>query len=143
MFVYSLPVPKTLTFSPFQVALALNDKNVPPLDAFLESVMPGVHQRFVAMEGSAKKLERNVLSRLDKLDTSVEKGFTDLNETNRERDSQLALHLMMMAGGLVSPASPTAQQQPPATNRWPPTSPQRQLLAPSPSLAGDGGSRHH
>jgi hypothetical protein len=123
--------------------VALDDENVSPLDATLESVMPGVHQRFVALEGHVKKQEREMIVRLDKLDTSIEKGFTDLQETNRGRDTLLAHHLMMMAGGLVSPASPTAQQQPPETNRWPPTSPPRRLLAPSPSLAGDGGSRHH
>ena len=36
--------------------VALNDENVSPLDATLESVMPGVHQRFVATDGHVKAL---------------------------------------------------------------------------------------
>jgi hypothetical protein len=38
--------------------VALNDNNVLPLDATLESVMPGVHQRFVAMDGTVTTLDQ-------------------------------------------------------------------------------------
>ncbi len=42
--------------------VALNDENVSPLDATLESVMPGVHQRFVATDGHVKALDQKIVS---------------------------------------------------------------------------------
>jgi hypothetical protein len=49
--------------------VALNDENVSPLDATLESDMPGVHQRFVAMDGTLKTLDQKIVSGFEKLDT--------------------------------------------------------------------------
>jgi hypothetical protein len=70
--------------------VALNDENVLPRDATLESVMPKVHQRFVAMDGTLKALDRKVVSGFEKLDTKVD-GLADhficLQANNRERDA--------------------------------------------------------
>ena len=86
--------------------VALNDENVSPLDATLESVMPGVHQRFVAMDGTLKTLDRKVVSGFEKLDTIDTKvdGLADhfnyLQVNNRERDAKLAEHLWRLTARL-------------------------------------------
>jgi hypothetical protein len=87
-----------------------NDKNVSPLDAALESTMPRVHQHFVAMEGHVKRLDRGMSSRFDKLETSFQDSFNNLQEYNQGRNLQHAENLRMMAARLDSPASPTLQQ---------------------------------
>jgi hypothetical protein len=79
--------------------VALDDENVSPIDATLESVMPGGHQRSVAMKGLVKKLDRGMRSRFDKLETVVQDSFTNLQEYNRGRNVQLADHLRMTAQG--------------------------------------------
>ncbi len=101
--------------------VALDDENVSPLDATLESVMPGVHQRFVAMDGTVKTLDRKIVAGFDKLDTKVDglaDHFTDLQADNRERDAKLADSLWALAERLGTPAgspplfsAPTRRQQ--------------------------------
>jgi hypothetical protein len=86
--------------------VALNDDNVSPLDAALESVMPGVHQRFVAMDGTVKTLDRKIVSGFNKLDTKVDglaDHFTDLERYNQERDAKLADNLQAVAARLGTP----------------------------------------
>jgi hypothetical protein len=126
--------------------VALDDENVSPLDATLESVMPGVHQRFVALEGHVKTLNRGVTSSFDQLKTMVQDGFqagfTALHEYNRERDSQLAARLHTMAEGLALPSPSIGAGAP-----FPPRRRQQQQQE-SPSPAGDvtppsPGPRHH
>jgi hypothetical protein len=79
-----------------KMQVALDDENVSSLDATLESVMPGVHQRFVAMDGTLNTLDRKVVAgfdKLDKLDTKVDglaDLFIDLQANNRERDASQA-----------------------------------------------------
>ena len=85
--------------------VALDDENISPLNATLESVMPGVHQRFMVMEGHVKSLDRGMISRFDKLEIMVQDSFKALQDYNRERDDRLADHHLMMAARLVSPGS--------------------------------------
>ncbi len=87
--------------------VALNDDNVSPIDAALESVMPGVHQRFVAMDGTVKTLDRKIVAGVDKLDAKVDglaDHLTDLQADNRERDAKLADSLWALAERLGTPA---------------------------------------
>lgn len=65
--------------------------------------MPGVHQRFVAMEGHMKAQDRGMNSRFDKFETMVRDSLTALQNYTRERDNQLADYHVMMAARLVSP----------------------------------------
>jgi hypothetical protein len=77
-----------------------NDENVSLLDVTLESVMPGVHQRFVAMDGTLKTLDRKIMSGFEKLDTKVDglaDHFNHLQANNRERDGNYADHLRTLA----------------------------------------------
>jgi hypothetical protein len=111
--------------------VALNDENVSPLDAALESVMPGVHQRFVAMEGTVNTLDRNVVSGFEKLGTKVNglaDLFTDLQANNRERDAKLADSLRTLAERLGTPAESTPPFSPPT---------RRQQQVQSPTRGGD------
>jgi hypothetical protein len=116
-----------------KMQVVLDDKNVSPLDATLESVMPGVHQRFVAMDGTLNTLDRKVVAgfdKLDKLDTKVDgltDLFIDLQANNRECDAKLADSLRTLAERLYTPAEST-----------PPFSPQtrRQQQVQSPSRGG-------
>jgi hypothetical protein len=107
-----------------KMQVALNDENVSPLDATLESIMPGVHQRFVAMDGTLKTLDRKVVSgfqKLDTIDTKVD-GLVDhfnyLQGNNQERDGNYADHLRTLAarlragdGSFPPPFSPPTRQQ--------------------------------
>jgi hypothetical protein len=117
--------------------VALNDKNVSPLDATLESVMPGVHQRFVAMDGTLKTLDRKIVSGFDKLDTIDNKvdGLADhfnyLQANNRERDGNCADHLRTLAARL---RAGDGSSPPPLS---PPTRPQQQQVQQSPNRVGD------
>jgi hypothetical protein len=112
----------------------LDDENVSPLDTALESVVPGVHQHFVAMDGTLNTLDRKVVAgfdKLDKLDTKVDglvDLFNDLQANNRERDAKLADSLWTLAERLGTPAVST-----------PPFSPQtrRQQQVQSPSRGGN------
>ena len=116
-----------------KMQVTLNDKNVSPLDATLESVMPGVHQRFVVMEGHVNKLDRNLVSGFENLEGKVDGlagHFTDLLAYNRERDAQLADHLMMIAARLGTPSGSTSTLRP-----FSPPRPQQVLQ--SPSRGGD------
>jgi hypothetical protein len=96
-----------------KMQVALDEENVSPLDATLESVMPGVHQRFVAVDGSVKMLDRKIAAgfdKLDQLDTKVDglaDHFTDLQADNRERDAKLADSLRALAERLGTPAGST------------------------------------
>jgi hypothetical protein len=123
--------------------VALNDENVSPLDATLESVMPGVHQRFVATDGHVKALDRKIVSGFEKLDDKVDAladHFTDLQAYNRERDLELADTLRSIAARLGTPAGSTLS--PPRTTR------PQQVQSPSrggdqqPSPSPDGARRH-
>jgi hypothetical protein len=90
--------------------VALDDKNVSPLDATLESGMPGMHQRFVAMDGTVKTLDRKILAGIDKLDTKVDglaNHFTDLQADKRERNAKLVDSLWALAERLGTPAGST------------------------------------
>jgi hypothetical protein len=58
-----------------KMQVALDDKNVSSLDATLEFILPGVHQRFMAMEGYVKQLDRGMISCFEKLETMVQEGF--------------------------------------------------------------------
>jgi hypothetical protein len=103
--------------------LVLDGENVLLLDATLESVMPGVHQRFVAMDGTVNTLDRNVASGFEKLGTKVDglaDLFTDLQANNRERDAQLADSLRTLAERLGTPAKSTPSF---ASNKTTTTSP--------------------
>ncbi len=117
--------------------VALNDENVSPLDATLESVMPGVHQRFVAMDGTLKTLDRKIVSGFEKLDTIDTKvdGLADhfnyLQANNRERDGNYADHLRTLAARL---RAGDGSSPPPFS---PPTRPQQQVQQQSPSRVGD------
>jgi hypothetical protein len=117
--------------------VALNDKNVSPLDAILESVMPRVHQRFVAIDGTLKRLDRKVVSGFEKLatiDTKVD-GLADhfiyLQANNQERDGNYADHLRTLAARL---RAGDGSSPPPFS---PPTRPQQQQVQQSPSRVGD------
>jgi hypothetical protein len=70
--------------------------------------MPGVHQRFVAMDGTVNMLDRNVASGFEKLGTKVDglaDLFTDLQANNQERDAKLADSLRTLAERLGTPAN--------------------------------------
>jgi hypothetical protein len=112
--------------------VALNDENVSHLDATLESVMPGVHQRFVTMDGTVNTQDRNhVASGFEKLGTKVDglaDLFTDLQANNRERDAKLADSLRTLAERLGTPAESTLHFSPPT---------RRQQQVQSPSRGGD------
>ena len=114
--------------------VALNDENVSPLDATLESVMPGVHQRFVAMDSTLKTLDRKIVSGFEKLDTKVD-GMADhfnyLQANNRERDGNYADLLRTLAARL---RAGDGSSPPPFS---PPTRPQQQVQQQSPSCVGD------
>jgi hypothetical protein len=121
-----------------KMQVELNDKNVSPLDATLESVMPGVHQRFVAMDGTLKTLDRKIVSGFEKLDTIDTKvdGLADhfnyLQANNRERDGNYADHLRTLAARL---RTGDGSSPPPFS---PPTRPQQQQVQQqSPSCVGD------
>ena len=114
--------------------VALNDENVLPLDRTLESVINGVHQRFVAMDGTLKTLDRKIVSGFEKLDTKVD-GMADhfnyLQANNRERDGNYADLLRTLAARLRAGdgSSPLPFS--------PPTRPQQQVQQQSPSRVGD------
>jgi hypothetical protein len=68
--------------------------------------MPGVHQRFVAMDGTVKTLDQKIVSGFNKLDTKVDglaDHFTDLQRYNQERDAKLADNLQAVAARLSTP----------------------------------------
>jgi hypothetical protein len=123
--------------------VALDDENFSPLDATLESVMPGVHQRFVAMEGHVKTLSRGMNSGKEQLKTmvqGVQDGFKSQADYNRGRDSNLSNVLLTMAAGFRPAASSTS------TSTFPPPNQQERQQSPSP--AGDvtspsPGPRNH
>jgi hypothetical protein len=99
-----------------KMQVALDDKNVSPLDAALESIMPRVHQRFVAMDGTLKTLDQKVVSGFEKLDTKVNglaDLFTDLQANNQERYAKLADSLRTLAERLGTPAESTPPFSPP------------------------------
>jgi hypothetical protein len=90
-----------------KMQVALCDKNVSPLDATLESVMPGVHQPFMAMKGHVKRLDCGMSSCFDKLETIFQDSLRSLQEYNQGRNVQHAENLRMMTARLDLPASPT------------------------------------
>jgi hypothetical protein len=120
-----------------KMQVALNDKNVSPLDAALESVMPGVHQRFLSMDGTLKTLDRKIVSgfeKLDNIDTKVD-GMADhfnyLQANNQECDGNYADHLRTLAARL---RAGDGSSPPPFS---PPTRPQQQVQQQLPSRVGD------
>jgi hypothetical protein len=119
-----------------KMQVALNDENVSPLDATLESVMPGVHQRFVALDGTLKTLDWKIVSGFEKLDTIDTKvdGMADhfnyLQANNQERNGNYADHLRTLAARL---RAGDGSSPPPFL---PPTRPQ-QVQQQSPSCVGD------
>jgi hypothetical protein len=100
--------------------VALNDKNVSPLDATLESVMPGVHQHFVAMDGSMKTVDRKIVSGFEKLDTKVDglaDHFTCLQANNQEHDANFADHLRALTARLRASTRSPSPISPPTTRQ--------------------------
>jgi hypothetical protein len=98
--------------------VALNDENVSTLDATLESVMPGLHQGFVAMDGSMKTLDQKIVSGFEKLDTKVDglaDHFTGLQANNQERNANLADKLWTLAARLRASAGSPSPFLPPTT----------------------------
>jgi hypothetical protein len=104
--------------------VALNDKNVSPLDGTVALVMPGVHRRFMAMDGTVKTLDPKIVSGFEKLDTKVDglaDHFTDLQRYNQEGDAKLGDNLQAVVARLGTPVG-----SPPLFS--PPTRPQQVQL---------------
>jgi hypothetical protein len=99
--------------------------------------MPGVHQRFLAMDGTLKTLDQKIVSGFEKRDTIDTKvdGLADhfnyLQANNRERDGNYADHLQTLAARL---RAGDGSSPPPFS---PPTRPQQQVQQQSPSRVGD------
>jgi hypothetical protein len=118
--------------------------------------MPGVHQGFVAMDGTLNTLDRKVVvgfDKLDKLDTKVDglaDLFIDLQANNRERDAKLVDSLRTVAERLGTPAESTPPFSPPTRRQQQVQLPRRggdnQPSLPSPANAARGHRmvpKHH
>jgi hypothetical protein len=64
--------------------------------------MPGMHQRFVVVEGAVRSLDRQVQTGFTDLGKLVNDGFVAVTNANRERDSKLAAAYVAMAASLGS-----------------------------------------
>jgi hypothetical protein len=82
--------------------VALHDENVSPLDATLESVMPGVHQRFVAMDGTVKTLDRKIVAGFDSLIslTPMWMAWRNTSLTSRRTTESATPSLRIVSGRL-------------------------------------------
>jgi hypothetical protein len=112
-----------------QQALSSNAQN--PLDANVESVLPGVHHRFEVLTSMTNGLESkltNLDATVTNMSVSLETAVTSLHqivESLERRDEQLASHFLQMAGRLApptgSPPSPSPSPSLPPPRREPTT----------------------
>lgn len=127
--------------------VVLSDKYILPLDVALESILPGVHRHFVAMEGHLKQDPGpwNLLSPWQQA-WDHGPGWLSSRLCGPPRVQPRVWcpacwdHLLQVAARLVLPAS-TFQAPALTTNLWSPTTRQQQAQQ-LPSLAGDS-LRHH
>ncbi|CAB9531148.1 unknown protein [Seminavis robusta] len=80
-----MPIFKLPIFLEFKEEMRLKLETAEdPLDASLEKVMPGVHQRFVANYKATSDLERKFDTRIDQLQQVVVDGFQQLYDNQQE-----------------------------------------------------------
>ncbi len=110
-----------------QQALSSNVQN--PLDANVESVLPGVHHQFEVLTNVTNGLDSkitNVDATVTNMLVSVETAVTSLHhiiQSLERRDVELASHFLQMAGRLAPKGSPPSLpghvESPPGGRREP------------------------
>jgi hypothetical protein len=148
-------------FAPFylqnfkrRLSLTLNDEHS-PLDASLESVMPGMHQRLVVVERATRQVDehlKEVGTNLVDVGTKVTEGFKQIFQERQETaEKQIVFHKFMAAslggvGGLGTSGKfgDSDVLLPGAVETTTRTIPAAQLQHNrSPSFAGPAGASQH
>jgi hypothetical protein len=105
----------------FKSRLALTlDNDTSPLDAALESVMPGMHQRLMVVETATRQVQKDVKDGFFNVSARLTTEFQDIRNRENEADQKLAQYHIAMAtrlGYTSTTNGPSHDVVPPRTTR--------------------------
>jgi hypothetical protein len=102
-----------------RLALTLHD-DTSPLDANLESVMPGMHRRMVVMENATRQGDERVKNGFSQMEELIKGGFKNIEQRETQANTKLAEYHLAMAtrlGAFSSTKNGGYDMVPPRTTR--------------------------